>query len=108
PASALLIDLYPAEAEADRTSVPVHLDIDRRQAFGEPDSFLQRLGHLLVVQRVARRVDQPAAIGDGRTAPALQKLTQVRPAPFRWGLSALFAYCPGMGDEFVGDLLLPR
>ena len=56
----------------------VHLDRARRQAFGEADRFLQRLRHLLVVQRVGRAVDQPAAVGDGGAAPLIEQLRQPR------------------------------
>jgi len=37
----------------------------------EADAFLHRLRHFLVVQRVARCVEQSAAIGDGGAAPVL-------------------------------------
>ena len=80
-----------------------------RQAFGEADALLHRLGHFLVVQRVARRVDQAPAIGDGDAAPAIEQLDESRRAAFALGGLALGADGAGMGDEFVGDVaLLPR
>ena len=49
-----------------------------RQALGEADAFLERLLDFLVVERVARRIDQAAAIGDGDAAPAIEQLDQLR------------------------------
>ena len=54
-------------------AVGIDLDGDRRQALGEADVLLQRLHHFLVVQRVGRRIDQAAAIGDGDAAPAVHQ-----------------------------------
>ena len=60
-------DSRSARAWPNRSSC----DLVRRQALGEADALLQRLRHFLVVQRVARRIDQAAAIGDGDAAPAV-------------------------------------
>ena len=48
--------------------------------FGEADALLHRLRHLLVVEGVARRVDQAAAIGDRDAAPAVEQRCQMRGA----------------------------
>ena len=80
-----------------------------RQALGEADAFLERLGHLLVVQRVARRVDQPAAVGDGRRRPRLASSSTIRGcAALPRGGRALGADGAGVREELVGDLALLR
>ena len=79
----------------------VHIDGRRRQPFGKADAFLQRLGDFLMVERVARRVDQAAAIGDGHAAPAIHQFAQPRRAQFPAGQGALLADGAGMGDELV-------
>ena len=70
-----------AKREARRRARCVDFDADRRQSFGKADPLLQRLLDFLVVQRVRRAVDQPAAIGDRRAAPPLQQLDDPRFAP---------------------------
>ena len=55
-------------------------DGERCQPFGEADPLLQRLADFLVIQRVGRAVDQPAAIGDRDAAPSLQQLGDTRGA----------------------------
>ena len=57
----------------------VDLDLDRGQHLGEADALLQRLRHLLMVEGVARRVNQPAAIGDRDPAPPPRSAWQSGP-----------------------------
>ena len=47
----------------------VELDRERCEALGEAHALLQRLLHLLVVQRVRGAVDEALAVGDGGAAP---------------------------------------
>ena len=73
---------WPSTLSALACTVGIDLDGDRRQALGEADALLQRLGHFLVVQGVGRRIDQAAAIGDGDAAPAVQQAGDVGRAAF--------------------------
>src|SRR5262249_22491033 len=69
-----LRDAAVGALQADRGGMTrlVDMDLRRRQALGEANAFLKRLLDLLVVQGVARRIDEPAAIGDGYAAPGIQ------------------------------------
>src|SRR5690606_6315412 len=91
--------------QADGANVAglVALDRRRRQPFGEADALLQRLLDLFVVQRVARRIDQPAAIGDGHPAPGIEQLADARRAVLLGGGPALRADGAGVAEELVGD-----
>ena len=82
----------------------VHLDRRRRQALGEADALLQRLLDLLVVERVARRVDQAAAIGDGDAAPAVEQSRSrgASPAAAATARSARMARAWAMNSSATG------
>ena len=60
------------ELDGARMAILVHLDAHRGESLGEGDAFFQRLFHFLVVERVRRAVDEPAPVGDGRSAPGFQ------------------------------------
>jgi hypothetical protein len=79
-------------------------DFHRGQPLGEAHALLHRLGHFLVVERVARRLGEAAAIGDGGAAPALEQVAQARRAPLGRGARALVADRAAMRKEFRGDL----
>ena len=55
----------------------------------------------LVVQRIAGRLDQPAAIGHRRPAPAIQKPLNRGARAFGPRKLALLAERAGMGDELI-------
>ena len=55
----------------------IDLHFFRRQAFGEAHAFLERLGDFFVIQRVAGRIDQTAAVSDGDAAPGVQQVDQI-------------------------------
>ena len=111
PAPAALVDLHALEAQRACPAALVHFHGERRQALGEPDAFLQRLRDFLMVQRVARRVDQPAPVSDGDAAPGAQQLTNARRLAGRGRPRPLRSQRTGMGEELFGDLgllLRPR
>ena len=70
----------PGQPQRGGLPEDVDLDLDRGQHLGEADALLHRLRHFLVVERVARRVDQAAAIGDRHAAPAVDQLGEARRA----------------------------
>src|SRR5205807_6957676 len=69
------LDFPSLRRESDRTGVAVLVDLDARWAepFGERDTFLQRLLHFLVVERIGRAVDQAPAVGDRYASPGLEQ-----------------------------------
>src|SRR5258707_13817158 len=56
-----------------------------------------------MVEGVARRVDQAAAIGDGDAAPAVEEIDEARWAPFAARRLALGADRPSMLQELRGN-----
>ena len=86
----------------------IDLDLDRGQPLGEADPILHRLRDFLVVQGVARRVDQAAAIGDRDAAPAIHELDEPRRPALARRRGALGADGAGMSDELVGRRPLLR
>ena len=107
-APAAFVDLHPLEAQRACPAAPVHFHGERREALGEADAFLQRLRHFLMVQRVARRVDQPAPVGDGDAAPGAQQLADARRLAGRGRPRPLRPDRAGMGEELFGDLRFVR
>ena len=103
PAGALAHVLQPIEADRPGMAEGVHVDRQRRMAIDDANAFLQSLGHFLVVQGVAGRVDEPLAVGDGDAAPAVEQLANSWRAPFRRGVRPLVADRPAVGQELVGD-----
>ena len=91
--------------EPDRFSVTVIVDVDAhgREQFGKTDALLEGEGHFFVIERVARRILKPAAIGDGDAAPFVQHGREGRRAPFRLRRFTLRDDGLPMGEEFVGD-----
>ena len=59
------------QAQRGGVAVAIEHDFRRAQTLGEAHALLHRLGDFLVVQRIARRLGEAAAIGDRRAAPAL-------------------------------------
>ena len=84
----------------------IDLDRDRGQHLGEADPLLHRLRHLLVVEGVARRIDEAAAIGDRDPAPGIDQPREARCAALASRHFALGADRAGMGDELLGALAL--
>src|SRR5262249_45432600 len=76
---------------AQRSSMAEGVDFDgeRRQAFRKADTLLERLLHLLVIERIGRTVDQSPTIRDRRAAPALQEFHDARVAMLACGRVAL-------------------
>jgi tetratricopeptide (TPR) repeat protein len=70
-------------------AVGIDHDLAGRQVLAEADAFLERLLHLLVIEGVARRIDQAAAIGERDAAPAVDQFRQMRAAAFAFGKLAL-------------------
>ncbi len=66
------------ETQRPRASERVEHDLLGREPLGETDPLLQRLRHLLVIEGVARCVDQATPVDDGGTAPLPQQLRQLR------------------------------
>ena len=98
------------EPQRPRAAEAIEQDLFRRQPFGEPDALLQRLRHLFVVERVARRIDHAPPIDDGGAAPLPKQLRELRLAAFARGLLALGADRARMLQEFgcgVGFLRRP-
>ncbi len=102
----LLAALLALDLERRAMAVGVDLDRHGRQAFGEADVLLQCLVHFLVVERIGRRIDQSAAIGDSDAAPAIDQPGDGRRALLARGRRALFADSLGVGDELIADLTL--
>ena len=94
----------PGEPQAFDCTIVVDVGAFWREAFGKRDAFLQRQFHLLMIQGVRRTVDQPAAIGEGDTAPALEQLDDLRFAPLVFGVFTFIANCAGVCQKFFGDL----
>src|SRR5262245_23468134 len=70
------------ERRSARGAEAVEQHLLRRQPLGEADPFLQRFAHLLVVERIARRIDQAAAIDDRGATPSAHELGEPRLAAF--------------------------
>ena len=84
----------------------IDLDGDRGQHLGEADALLHRLCDLLMVEGVARRIDEAPAIGDGHPAPGIDEAGEARRPALAPGRLALVADRAGVGDELLGDLAL--
>ena len=78
-------------------------DFFGREAFSEVDALFERLGDFFVIQRVGRRIDHSAAVGERDAAPGLEELQIDRVAAFGGGLFVLGANGAGVGEELVGD-----
>jgi hypothetical protein len=97
------------------------IDIDRcrRQVLCEPDAFLERLFHFLVVERVRGAVDEPAPVGDRHAAPMPEQLGDPRVAALAraarssrivraWARNSLCDFAlvvvPALADRMLADL----
>ena len=87
---------------------PLLIDLDGRggEALGKADPLLERLLDLLVVQGVARRIDEAPAIGDGDPAPALDELADAGGASLGRGRGPLRPKDARVRQELLGDLAL--
>src|ERR1700730_4083702 len=94
--------------QRSRVAVAVDLHFFGRQALGETDAFFQGLPNFFVVQRIARRVDQPAPVSDGDAAPGIQKTDEIWRPAFSRRCFALATDREPMQDELVGSLALFR
>jgi hypothetical protein len=61
----------PGQLQRRRLAEEIDLDLDRGQQFGKANALLHRLCYLLVIESVARRVDEAAPVGDRHPAPAI-------------------------------------
>ena len=84
-------------------TVGIELDRFRRKIFSKRDAFLHRFLDLLVIERIARRLDQTAAIDHRRTAPAFEQRREPRRPAFFRRCSALISERFGMRHELGGD-----
>ena len=83
PVSADLGRRVPGHFQRRRVPEGIDLDLDRGQHLGKADAFLHRLRDFLVIERVARRVDQAATIGDRHAAPGIDQLGETGARPSR-------------------------
>ena len=105
---AVAVVVLRRQRERLRAIVGVDLDGERRQALAEPDALFQRLGDLLVIERVRRAVDEAPAVGDRHAAEALQQLDEAGRAALARRRRALGADRRGVGDELARDGVLRR
>ena len=98
----------PGQPQCGGLAEEVDIDLDRGQKLRKADPLLHRLRDFLMVEGVARRVDEAAAVGDCHPAPAVDQVGEARRAAFAAGGLALGADRAGMLDEFGGDLALRR
>ena len=71
------------ERRATAAPVAIHFHFFGRQALGEAHAFFERLGDFFVIERVAGRIDQAAAVGDGDAAPGIQQIDEIAASGLR-------------------------
>ena len=94
--------------QAQRTGVPelILFHFQRREIFRESNALFQGLGYFLVIQSVAGRIDQAAAIRDGDPAPAVDQINKPGLAIFRLGRRPFRAHRASMFQKLSRGRLL--
>src|SRR4029079_7651038 len=96
--------LCRAAAKPQRPSAAICIEehLPRSETFRKPDPLLERFAHFFMVQRVARRIDEPAPVYNRGTTPSGDKLGQTRLTLLARGRNALGANLQRVIQELLG------